>query len=227
MDFLMNIEWLTVLKIIGIDIMLGGDNALVIAMACASLSPEVRNRAILFGTGGAVLARVFFLAIASFVLGFQYVKLLAGAFLFYVAVKMLVDSEEDGDGVPQKTSIWGAVLTIVLADIGMSIDNVIAVSAASQSAGEHALYYMIAGIALSIPIIVYGSKLIMAIMDKFPIVVWLGAMLLGWVGMEMILTEPELKNHFTFLEGYGTIIKTVGFLSVAVLAKLTLKLRGE
>lgn len=221
MEFLLSLDYWAILKIIGIDILLGGDNAIVIALACASLAPEYRNRAILFGTGGAILARIIMLACAGFLMGIPFVKIVAGLYLFYVAIGLLISNEEDAN-VVQKTTLWGAVMIIVLADVGMSIDNVLAVVAASQSAGEHAIYYTIAGILISIPIIVYGSQLIIKLMEKFPIVIWLGAMLLGWVATEMIITETFVKEHFTSLEHYAIILKVIGFLSVGAIAKLKL-----
>jgi YjbE family integral membrane protein len=221
LEFLASLDYWVILKIIGIDIMLGGDNAIVIALACSALAPEVRNKAIAFGTAGAILARVFFLAIAGLLLGLPFLKLIAGAYLFYVAFTLLVSNEEEAD-VVQKTTIWGAVGTIVLADIGMSVDNVLAVSAASQSAGEHAIFYTVAGILISIPIIIYGSKLVISLMEKFPIVIWLGGMLLGWVAVEMIITEPFIKNYFTISEFNAIILKSIGFLSVGAIAKFKL-----
>lgn len=221
MEFLLSLDYWAILKIIGIDILLGGDNAVLIGLAVAGLAPEVRNKAIMFGTAGAIGARVFFLAIAGLLFGLPLVKLLGGLYLFYIAYSLLAASEEDSN-VAQKTSIWAAVGTIVLADLTMSMDNILAITAASQSAGEHALFYMIAGVVLSIPIIIYGSKLVIALMEKFPIVIWLGGMLLGWVATEMIITEPLIKERFTFLHDYSIILKSIGFLSVGLMAKLTL-----
>lgn len=224
MDFIMSIDWVSVLKIIGVDILLGGDNAIVIALACASLAPEVRNKAIAFGTAGAVLARILFLAIATWIMGFQYVKLFAGLYLFYIAYSLLLNTEEDGDDVPQKTSIWGAVLTVVSADAMMSLDNVLAVSSIAHTSGGNALYYAIFGIAISIPIIVYGSQLIIKIMDKYPVVIWFGGMLLGWVAVEMIISDETVKNNFTSVEKYDTLIKLIGFFGVAMLVKMKMAL---
>lgn len=220
MDFIMSIDWVAVLKIVGIDILLGGDNAIVIALACSALAPEVRNKAIAFGTAGAVLARVLFLAIATWLMGFQYVKLFAGLYLFYIAYSLLLETEEDGDDIPKKTNIWGAVFTVVTADAMMSLDNVLAVTSASQSAGEHALFYAIFGIALSIPIIVYGSQLIIKAMDKFPAIIWVGGMLLGWVAVEMIISDATIKSNFEWVTKYDTFIEAVGFFGVGLAVKL-------
>lgn len=222
MEFLLGLDYVAILKIIGIDIMLSVDNAIVISLACGALLPEVRNKAILLGTAGAIIARIAFLVVAGLLFGLPSVKLIGGIYLFYIAYSLLVSN----DSVPEierKTTIWGAVGTIILADLVMAMDNVLAVTAASQSTGEHALFYMIAGIVLSIPIIIFGSKLVIALMEKFPIVIWLGAMLLGWVATEMIITEPLVKNMFTDLEKYDIVLKSIGFLSVGALAKLKLK----
>lgn len=222
MEFFQDLNYWAILKIIGIDLMLSVDNAIVISLACSALIPEVRNKAILLGTGGAILARIAFLAIAGLLFGLPLVKLIGGFYLFYVAYSLLVSNDSDVT-VNKKTTVWGAVGTIVVADLVMAMDNVLAITAASQSAGEHAMFYMIAGIVLSIPIIIFGSKIVIALMEKFPIVIWLGAMMLGWVATEMIITEPLVKNLFTDLEKYDIVLKSIGFLSVGALAKLKLK----
>lgn len=221
MEFLSSLDYWAILKIIGIDILLSADNSIVIALCVAALAPEVRNKAIMLGTAGAVAARIFFLAIAGLLFGLPFVKLIGGLYLFYIAYSLLVSNEEDSN-VAQKTSVWAAVGTIILADISMAADNVLGITAASQSAGEHAMTYMIAGVLITIPMIVYASKFIINMMEKFPIVIWLGGMLLGWVATEMIITEPLIKERFTFLHDYDIVLKSIGFLSVGLMAKLTL-----
>lgn len=219
MEFLFGLDWAAIVKIIGIDILLGGDNAIVISLACMALVPELRGKAIAYGTLGAVLMRIGLLAIAGLLIGIPYVKFIAGLYLFYIAFSLLVSNEEDSN-VAQKPTLWGAIFTIIMADVSMSIDNVLAVTAASQSAGEHAMLYTIVGILFSIPIIVYGSQLIIKAMEKFPIIIWLGGMLLGWVAVEMIISEPFIKEHFTFVEQYALYFKAAGFLAIGLIAKL-------
>lgn len=218
MDFISSIEWAAVAKIIGIDIMLGVDNAIVIALACASLPVHLRAKAIFYGTAGAILLRAILLFFASMLMGFMYIKLIAGAFLLYVGYKLLMENDNSHD-VKSATHIWGAIKTILIADFMMSLDNVLAVSAAAQSAGEHSTIYAVLGILFSIPIIIFGSKGIMALMDKFPVIVWLGAGLLGWVGAEMMISDPvsihALQYLHTITGGYTDIgVKIMGFCAV-------------
>lgn len=221
MDFLLSIEWLAVVKIIGVDLLLGMDNAIVISLACASLVPEVRNKAIVLGTLGAVGMRAILLAFAGWLVGFEYVRLIAGAYLIYIGYSLLVSAEDENPDIKKSSSIWGAMFTIMMADMMMSLDNVMAIVAASQSAGEHATLYAIAGVAFSIPIIVFGAKLITILMDKFPIVIWLGGGLLGLVGAEMLISDPVLSN----ISMNHTAIKTLGFTMVISAALLTVKVK--
>lgn len=216
-EFFAGIDWAAVLKIVGIDIMLGGDNAILIALACAGLAPQLQNKAIALGTAGAVLARVVLLALAGLLFGVPFIKTVAGLYLVWIGYKLLVDNTGD-EHVVQKTTLWGAVSTIVIADLMMSLDNVLAVTAAAQSAGEHALGYAIAGILLSIPIIVYGSKLVISLMEKFPIIIWTGAMLLGWVGLEMVASDASLTPYFGNLHEYGYFMAAVGAATVGIAA---------
>jgi YjbE family integral membrane protein len=216
MEWLTNLDWLIVMQIIGIDILLGGDNAILIALACASLAPEVRNKAIAMGTAGAVLARVLLLSVAVWLMGIQYVKIVAGAYLFYIAYQLLCMNDEDPE-VTKSTSIWGAVYTVIVADILMSLDNVLAVTSVAH-ASPNALYYSIFGVVISIPIIVYASQLVIKLMEKFPVVITLGGALLGAVAVEMILTDEFIKTQFTWVEDYLTILKFIGAVCVVLLA---------
>jgi YjbE family integral membrane protein len=195
-----SIDWSAIVKIVGIDIMLGVDNAIVIALACASLPAALRNKAVILGTAGAVILRAVLLVFAGFFMGLPWVKLLAGAYLLYIGFKLLMENGDEHE-VASADHIVGAVKTIIVADFMMSLDNVLAVVGASQSAGEHATVYAIAGIVLSIPVIVFGAQGIMKLMDRFPVIIWLGAGLLGWVGAEMIITDPVLEAYITRVHG--------------------------
>ena len=198
MDWLASLDWLAIIKIVGIDIMLGGDNAIVIALACAALPEDLRRYGIAFGTAGAVILRGGLLFVAGWLMAIPALKLIAGAYLLYVGWKLLSDNEGGEDPhVKQATTIWAAVGVIMMADFMMSLDNVLAVTAASQSAGAHATTYAILGIVLSIPIIVIGATAIVKLMDRFPIIIWLGAGLLGWVGAEMMISDPLLEGYIT------------------------------
>jgi YjbE family integral membrane protein len=196
MDFFNVIDWAAIIKIVGIDIMLGVDNAIVIALACAALPAHIRPKAVLLGTAGAVGLRAILLVFAGYLMGLSYVKLLAGTYLLYIGYQLLMDSDDEHD-VHSPEQMFDAIKTIIVADFMMSLDNVLAVVGAAQSAGEHSTAYAIAGIALSIPIIIFGAQGIMKLMDRFPVIIWLGAGLLGWVGAEMIITDPVLEGYIT------------------------------
>lgn len=196
MDLLNLIDWTAVLKIVGIDIMLGIDNAVVIALACAALPPETRGRAIFWGTFAAVALRAILLAGADYVMDIPYLKLVAGLYLLYIGYKLLMDGDEDAHhNITQADRTWTAVKTIVVADFMMSLDNVLAVASAAHGTGAHSTIYAIAGIVLSIPVIVFGAKYLMGFMERFPIIMWLGAGLLGWVGAEMTISDPTLSGY--------------------------------
>lgn len=226
------IDYVAIFKIVMIDIMLGGDNAIVIALACASLPPELRTKAILWGTLGAVAIRAILLAFANTLLGIAFIKLFAGAFLLWIGYKLLMQNDSNEEhAIKQSTHIWGAVWTIVIADLMMSIDNVLAVTAASASAGAHALSHAIFGIVLSIPIIVWGSKFVSAMMDKFPVIIWAGGGLLGWIGAEMMISDESLhayieRVHHYFGDFTDFAYKLVGFVAV-VFTVITMRHLGN
>src|SRR5574343_769244 len=195
MDFLATIDWAAILKIVGVDIMLGADNAVVIALACASLAPELRKQAVFWGAAGAIGLRAILLALAGLIMGVLYVKLVAGAFLLYIGYKRLMSGDEEEQNINASDRLLGAIKTIIVADLMMSIDNVFAVVGAANSAGAHSTAYAIAGIALSVPIIIFAAGAITKIMDRFPIVIWAGAGLLGWIGAEMMISDPVLVGY--------------------------------
>lgn len=233
MEFFSQIDWAALFKIVGIDIMLGGDNAIVIALACAALAPEVRNKAIFWGTAGAVVLRGILLVFAGFLLGVPYIKLFAGAYLLYVGYKLLAESDDD-EAIDSPDRLWAAVKTIIVADFMMSLDNVMAVAGAAQSAGAHSNVYAVGGILLSIPIIVFFSQAIIKLMERFPVIVWFGAGLLGWVGAEMMITDPIMTTAVDYVHGIigdytHLAAKISGFVAVvfAVLAARHINKRGQ
>ena len=218
MDFLATIDWAAVVQIIGIDIMLGVDNAIVIALACAALPPELRARAVFWGTAGAVGLRAILLVFAGFLMDIPYVKLVAGCYLLYLGYKLMTENDGEHEVAPADR-VWTAVKTILVADFMMSLDNVLAVTAAAEGAGAHSTVYAIAGIVLSVPIIVFGANGLMGLMKKYPIIVWLGAGLLGWVGADMIITDPLLSDYLSMANGtlgdYTSVAhKIAGFIAV-------------
>jgi YjbE family integral membrane protein len=180
--------WLAVGKIIWINVLLSGDNALVIAMACRGLAPRQRLWGMVIGAGIAVVLLIAFTGIVAKLILLPYLKLVGGIALFVIAAKLLVP-EEEGDDVTAGTSLWHAIRIVVIADIVMSLDNVIAVAAAAN--GQMSL--LILGLAVSIPMIIAGAALIMMVLDRFPILIWLGATLLGWIAGDVIASDPAVQ----------------------------------
>jgi YjbE family integral membrane protein len=179
---------IAIAKIIGINIILSGDNAVVIALACRSLPPRQRMIGILLGAGAAIVLRIIFTVLVNQLLGVQYLKLVGGLLLFWIAVKLVTQEEASEESVRSGSSIWEAVRIVALADIVMSLDNVLAIAAAAG--GEIVL--IILGLVISIPLVVGGATLITNVLTRYPILVWAGAALLGWVAGELLATEPAL-----------------------------------
>lgn len=186
--------WLAVGKIIWINVLLSGDNALVIAMACRGLAPRQRLWGMVIGAGIAVVLLIAFTGVVAKLMVLPYLKLVGGLALFVIAAKLLVP-EDEGDEVTAGTSLWHAIRIVVIADIVMSLDNVIAVAAAAN--GQLSL--LILGLAVSIPMIIAGAALIMMVLDRFPILIWLGATLLGWIAGDVIETDPAVHPFLTRL----------------------------
>ena len=186
--------WVAVGQIILIDIVLGGDNAVVIALACRQLPPAQRTKGILWGTAGAIVLRVVLIFFALTLLAIPYLKLVGAALLLWIGVKLLLPAEGDAHAdIKGSDKLWGAVKTVIIADLVMSVDNVIAIAGAAESAGgEHKMPLVIFGLLVSIPIIVWGSKLALKLMDRFPIIITIGGMLLGWIAGTMAVTDPAV-----------------------------------
>ena len=191
MEFASPEFWFAVLQIIAIDILLGGDNAVVIALACRRLPEKQRNQGILWGVVGAIGLRVVLIFFALQLLEIPYLKLVGAALLLWIGVKLLLPEKGDahGGGVESATTLAGAIKTIIIADGVMSLDNVIAVAGAAQ--GD--LTLVVFGILVSIPIVVWGSKLVLRLMGRYPMVITLGGALLGWIAGGMIVTDLALK----------------------------------
>jgi YjbE family integral membrane protein len=180
--------WVAVGKIIWINVLLSGDNALVIALACRGLEPRHRLWGMILGAGAAVILRIIFTGIVATLMELPYLKLVGGLALLVIAAKLLVPESEDEEGVESASHLWAAVQIVVVADIVMSLDNVIAVAAAANGS----VPLLILGLAISIPLIVAGAALIMALLNRLPILVWAGAALLGWIAGDVIATDPAL-----------------------------------
>jgi YjbE family integral membrane protein len=226
--------WFAALQIIWINVLLSGDNAVVIALACRMLAPRQRLWGMILGAGVAVVLRIIFTAVVAQIMAFPYLKLLGGLLLLWIAVKLLVPEEDESEGkVKAADSLWRAVRIIAIADIVMSLDNVIAIAGAADSAavkmvvaytGEQAAdlaYYtklslITFGLATSVPLIVAGSAILMAILDRFPILVWAGAGLLGWVAGEIIIKDAAVASYLgeAFVHRWELWSATAGVLFV-------------
>jgi YjbE family integral membrane protein len=199
MEFLFQPEfWAAVVKIIMIDILLGGDNAVVIALACRRLPPKQRRLGILWGTAGAIALRVVLIFFALTLLTMPLLKLVGAVLLLWIGIKLLLPEEEDKHGkIESSDRLWAAVKTVIAADLVMSLDNIIAIAGAAEGAGEeHKMILVIFGLLVSIPIIVWGSQLVVRLMDRFPLIIILGGMLLGWIAGEMAITDPFVVSFF-------------------------------
>jgi YjbE family integral membrane protein len=223
--------WVALLKIMWINVLLSGDNAVVIAMACRGLPHRQRVWGMVLGAGVAVLLRVVFTVFVAALLTLPYLKIIGGLALFYIAAKLLVPEDPDADETEASEHLWRAVKIVAVADIIMSLDNVIAIAAAAQ--GNMAL--LVIGLAISIPLIVAGAALIMALLDRFPLLVWAGAALLGWIVGEVIVTDPVVQGYlepkfgaegFHYIALFAALIGAILVLAVGGLWRRT-KLSGE
>lgn len=177
--------WVSLLQIIWIDLLLSGDNAVVIALACRKLPADQRKMGILLGAGAAVGLRIIFAFFITFLLGVPFLKIAGGVLLFWIAVKLATDEHDEHEDVAASENLWGAVRTIAIADAVMSLDNVVAIAAAAKGHPELFIF----GLLLTIPLIIAGSTLLSTILQKYPFLVWLGAALLGWIAGEMIVDD--------------------------------------
>jgi len=187
--------WVAVGKIIWINVLLSGDNALVIALACRGLEPRYRRWGMILGAGAAVILRIIFTGVVASLMELPYLKLVGGLALLVIAAKLLVPEQEDEEGVESASHLWAAVQIVVVADIVMSLDNVIAVAAAAGGS----VPLLILGLAISVPLIVAGAALIMALLNRMPILVWAGAGLLGWIAGEVVASDPAVHPQLQAL----------------------------
>ena len=186
MDFNQPAFWLAIGQIIWINILLSGDNAVVIAMACRTLPPRARLWGMILGAGLAVGLRIIFTGIVTTLMGIPYLKAAGAVALFYIAIDLVRPKSEDvQDSVGAADTLWRAMMTIAVADVVMSLDNVIAIAAVAR--GSWLL--LIIGLGISIPMIIAGSAIIMALLDRMPVLVWAGAGLLGWIAGELLVTD--------------------------------------
>jgi YjbE family integral membrane protein len=206
--------WAALLSIIVANILLSGDNAVVIALASRNLPANQQKKAIFWGSAAAIILRVILTITAVQLLTLPYLKIIGAVLLIYIGVQLLADSDDDAD-MEGSSNIWGAIRTILVADLVMSLDNVIAVAAAAQKGPEETrLILLIIGLGLSIPLIIFGSTMLLKVMDRFPIIITLGAGLLGLLAGGMLVEDPAIKEsiqaafedaHMLF-EGIGVAI---------------------
>ena len=212
-----SVFWTALGQIIGVNIILSGDNAVVIALACRNLPDKYRNKAILAGSAGAIILRVVFSIFVVELMSFPFLKLIGGVLLLWIGVKLIVPEAEHGDGVEGASNLWGAIRTVVIADAVMSLDNVIAIAAAAR--GDFSL--LVIGLAISIPLIIVGSQLILKILVRYPILVVAGGGLLGWIAGEVMATDPAVlpwvDANAAWLHFWA---KPIGAIAVIVIGKL-------
>jgi YjbE family integral membrane protein len=190
MDLALPAAWLPLLEIIWIDILLSGDNAVVIALACRSLPKRQRMLGITLGSGAAIALRVVFTLLVVELLDLPFVKIAGGILLFWIAIKLAGEDEPQKKPVGPAVTLWSAIRIIVVADAIMSLDNMMAIAAAAKGSKLLILF----GLALSIPLIIFGSALVLALLNRFPVLVWAGAVLLGWIAGDLLCSDPVLAT---------------------------------
>ncbi|GAA5158640.1 TerC family protein [Viridibacterium curvum] len=210
--------WMGLVKIIWVNILLSGDNAVVIALAARSLQPSQQKHAIVWGSAAAIVLRVVLTIFAVKLLQLEWLKLIGALLLLWIGVQLLASEDDEAD-IKQSGSLLGAIKTILIADLVMSLDNVLAVAAAADAApAEAKLVLLVLGLAMSIPIVIFGSALVLKLMERFPVVITLGAMLLGWIAGEMASSEPVVERwihidlilHFAFASVGAALVLVVG-----------------
>ncbi len=209
--------WIAVLQIIAIDIVLGGDNAVVIALACRRLPEQQRKLGIFWGVFGAITLRVVLIFFALSLLAIPYLKIVGAALLVWIGMKLLQPESEGTHEVDASTTLIGAIKTIIVADAVMSLDNVIAIAGAAKDD----LGLVIFGLVISVPIIVWGSQLVMKVMDRYPVTISIGAGLLGWIAGDMVVTDVVTKEWVNVQAQYlHWVAPLVGALSVVTVGKV-------
>jgi len=215
MAFLSSPEfWIALSQIILINIVLSGDNAVVIALACRSLPPVQQKRAIIFGSVGAIVLRVILTFFAVYLLSLPYLKLVGAVLLLWIGIGLLKGDDED-ENIEGNAGLTAAIKTIIVADLVMSLDNVIGVAAAAK--GNVPL--LVIGLVISIPLIIFGSTIILKLMNRFPIIITLGAALLGWVAGEMAVTDPAIHGFVESHHYLHTVLPVAGVVLVVALGK--------
>lgn len=226
-DVFTNMHWAAVGQIIMIDVLLGGDNAVVIALACRNLPHEQRFKGVFWGTAGAIALRVVLIAFAVMLLNLPFLKLVGGALLLWIGYKLVLPDGDDAEEVEGNTKLLGAIKTIIIADLIMSIDNVIAIAGAAQQAHEaHQTMLVIFGLLVSVPFIVCGSQVILKFLDRFPVIVYFGGALLGWIAGGLFVSDGFMTGQFPGIEAWHTPVSLV-CAALVLLAGLITRRRME
>ena len=224
MDMLQSADfWIGLIKIIWINIILSGDNAVVIALAARGLPAEQQKKAIMFGSGAAVVLRIALTVVAAKLLALSFLQIVGGLLLLWIGTQLLHgEDEEEGEG-KEHSGLMTAIRTILIADLVMSLDNVIAVAAAAKGS----MTLLVLGLAISIPLVIFGSQLMIKLMDRFPIIITLGAALIGWVGGETIVSDVALKSFVEANSWLHVVGPALGAAVVLAIGKLGGKAKAE
>lgn len=212
--------WVSVAQIVWINILLSGDNAVVIALACLNLPKKVRFWGMTLGAGVAIMMRVGFTFIVSTLMKVPFLKIAGGAALFYIATRLLVPEAGGSDDIEASDQLWGAIKVIALADLVMSLDNVIAIAAAAEGHTELFVF----GLAASVPLIVAGARIVMGLLTQFPLLVWAGGALLGWIAGQVVTTDPAVFDYLT--SHFGEHLALSAEYAVAAAGALSVVLAG-
>ena len=222
-EWFATLDWGAIGQIIIIDILLGGDNAVIIALACRNLPPRHRTLGIFWGAAGAIVLRVILITVAVALLDIPFLKLVGGALLIWIGIKLIapVDEGEGHANIQASDKLWSAIKTIVVADLIMSLDNVVAIAGVAEQADPaHQTGLIIFGLLVSVPFIIFGSQIVLKLLDRFPIIVLLGGALLGWIAGGLVVGDvivaPYMPDHKYFVYGASA----VGALLVVAVAKL-------
>ena len=215
MDFMTG-EWLGgLVAVLVVNLILSGDNAVVIAMAARNLEGANRRRAIIWGAAGAVILRLIFAAMITFLLDIPFLQVVGGLLLIWIAWKLIADSEPEEGKIEAGQSAWDAIRIIIIADAVMSLDNVIALVQAARIGGEVSVSLLVIGLATTIPLVVFGAALLTSLLNRFPILVYLGAALLVYLAVEMFFADVFLHHY---LEPYASIEWIIGIVAAALFA---------
>ena len=230
MEFGTTVFWLALGQIIWVNILLSGDNAVVIAMAARSLPPAQQKKAILIGSAAAIIMRILLTLVAVQLMQLPWLKFIGALALFYIGITLLLPEQDEGDGGGGHGNMFAAVRTILIADLVMSLDNVIAVAAAAKGS----TLLLILGLGISIPLVIFGSTLLLKVIERFPLIVWLGAALLGFIAGEIMVEDAGMSGYFHALGAslgipdakLGLVFGIAGAIFVVLVGKLLLSRRA-